>query len=139
MADSNDDDVKHVLSHAEYEALLKAPKELTLSTYQEALANKTLPFKGLFFPYFGNHSELFNNVLCGGLGCPLSLWLEFRAGRPSTSQTAVCPRLRYARNIARTAAAPTAPLYRGVLRSVDRNLLLCLGCQSVTRLRSGGG
>jgi hypothetical protein len=49
MADSNDNESKHVLTQAEYEALLNAPRELTLSTYQEVLTNKTLAFKVYFF------------------------------------------------------------------------------------------
>ena len=44
MTDSNDEEIKHVITQAEYEALLRAPTELTLSTYQEALSTKTMQF-----------------------------------------------------------------------------------------------
>ena len=56
MADSNDNESKHVLTQAEYEALLNAPRELTLSSYQEVLAQKTLAFKVYFF--FSQESQL---------------------------------------------------------------------------------
>jgi hypothetical protein len=72
MTDSNDDEVKHVLSHAEYEALLKAPKELTLSTYQEALANKTLPFKVYFFLISGITASYLVTYFLGGLDAHLA-------------------------------------------------------------------
>lgn len=49
MKKSNNHQVKRILTQAEYEALFNAPIELTLSTYQEVLANKTLPFKIYFF------------------------------------------------------------------------------------------
>ena len=49
MTESNENESKHVLTQAEYESLVNAPRELTLSTYQEVLANKTLSFKIYFF------------------------------------------------------------------------------------------
>ena len=72
MADSNDDEVKHILSHAEYEALLKAPKELTLSTYQEALANKTLLFKIYFFVISAITASYLITYFLGGLDAHLA-------------------------------------------------------------------
>ena len=72
MADSNDDEVKHILSHAEYEALLKAPKELTLSTYQEALANKTLLFKIYFFVISAITASYLITYFVGGLDAHLA-------------------------------------------------------------------
>jgi hypothetical protein len=67
MTDSNDDEVKHILSQAEYEALLKAPTELSLSTYQEALANKTLLFKIYFFLISGITASYLITYFVGGL------------------------------------------------------------------------
>ena len=72
MADSNDDEVKHILSHAEYEALLNAPKELTLSTYQEALANKTLLFKIYFFVISAITASYLITYFLGGLDAHLA-------------------------------------------------------------------
>jgi hypothetical protein len=72
MTDSNDDEVKHVLSHAEYEALLKAPKELTLSSYQEALANKTLLFKIYFFVISAITASYLITYFLGGLDAHLA-------------------------------------------------------------------
>jgi len=72
MADSNDDEVKHILSHAEYEALLNAPKELTLSTYQEALANKTLLFKIYFFVISAITASYLITYFVGGLDAHLA-------------------------------------------------------------------
>jgi hypothetical protein len=72
MTDSNDDEVKHVLSHAEYEALLKAPKELTLSSYQEALANKTLLFKIYFFVISAITASYLVTYFLGGLDAHLA-------------------------------------------------------------------
>ena len=72
MTDSNDDEVKHILSHAEYEALLKAPKELTLSTYQEALANKTLLFKIYFFVISAITASYLITYFVGGLDAHLA-------------------------------------------------------------------
>ena len=72
MSDSNDDEVKHVLSQAEYEALLKAPAELSLSTYQEALANKTLPFKAYFFLISGITASYLITYFLGGLDAHLA-------------------------------------------------------------------
>jgi hypothetical protein len=72
MADSNDDEVKHILSHAEYEALLNAPKELTLSTYQEALANKTLLFKIYFFVISAITASYLVTYFLGGLDAHLA-------------------------------------------------------------------
>ena len=72
MADSNDDEVKHILSHAEYEALLNAPKELTLSTYQEALANKTLLFKIYFFVISAITASYLITYFLGGLDANLA-------------------------------------------------------------------
>jgi hypothetical protein len=72
MTDSNDDEVKHILSHAEYEALLKAPKELTLSTYQEALANKTLLFKIYFFVISAITASYLVTYFLGGLDAHLA-------------------------------------------------------------------
>ena len=72
MTDSNDDEVKHVLSHAEYEALLKAPKELTLSSYQEALANKTLLFKICFFVISAITASYLLTYFLGGLDAHLA-------------------------------------------------------------------
>jgi len=76
MADSNDDEVKHILSHAEYEALLKAPKELTLSTYQEALANKTLLFKIYFFVISAITASYLITYFLGGLDAHLAYGLS---------------------------------------------------------------
>ena len=72
MTDSNDDEVKHILSHAEYEALLNAPKELTLSTYQEALANKTLLFKIYFFVISAITASYLITYFLGGLDAHLA-------------------------------------------------------------------
>jgi hypothetical protein len=72
MTDSNDDEVKHVLSHAEYEALLKAPRELTLSSYQEALANKTLLFKIYFFVISAITASYLVTYFLGGLDAHLA-------------------------------------------------------------------
>ena len=72
MTDSNDDEVKHILSQAEYEALLKAPSELTLSTYQEALANKTVPFKIYFFVISAITASYLTTYFLGGLDTHLA-------------------------------------------------------------------
>ena len=72
MADSNDNESKHVLTQAEYEALLNAPRELTLSTYQEVLTNKTLAFKVYFFLISGITASYLITYFLGGLDAHLT-------------------------------------------------------------------
>ena len=72
MTDSNDDEVKHVLTQAEYEALLNAPTELTLSTYQEVLANKTRAFKIYFFAISAITASYLISYFLGGLDTHLA-------------------------------------------------------------------
>lgn len=67
MTDSNDEEIKHVITQAEYEALLRAPTELTLSTYQEALSTKTLQFKIYFFAISGIGAAYLLTYFLGGL------------------------------------------------------------------------
>ena len=67
MTDSNDEEIKHVITQAEYEALLRAPTELTLSTYQEALSAKTLQFKIYFFAISGIAAAYLLTYFLGGL------------------------------------------------------------------------
>ena len=67
MSESNKNDVKHILTQAEYEALLRAPTELTLSTYHEALANKTVAFKYYFFLISGITASYLATYFLGGL------------------------------------------------------------------------
>ena len=67
MTDSNDEEIKHVITQAEYEALLRAPTELTLSTYQEALSTKTLQFKIYFFAISGIAAAYLITYFLGGL------------------------------------------------------------------------
>ena len=72
MADSNENESKHVLTQAEYEALLNAPRELTLSTYQEVLTNKTLAFKVYFFLISGITASYLIAYFLGGLDAHLT-------------------------------------------------------------------
>lgn len=72
MTDSNDEEIKHVITQAEYEALLRAPTELTLSTYQEALATKTLQFKIYFFAISGITATYLITYFLGGLDSHLA-------------------------------------------------------------------
>ena len=67
MTESNQEEIKHVITQAEYEALLKAPTELTLSTYQEALSTKTLRFKVYFFAISGIAATYILSYFLGGL------------------------------------------------------------------------
>lgn len=67
MTDSNKEETKHVITQAEYEALLKAPTELTMSTYQEALSTKTLQFKVYFFAISGIAATYLLVYFLGGL------------------------------------------------------------------------
>jgi hypothetical protein len=72
MAESNENESKHVLTQAEYEALLNAPRELTLSSYQEALTNKTLAFKVYFFLLSGITASYLITYFVGGLDAHLT-------------------------------------------------------------------
>ena len=72
MAESNENESKHVLTQAEYEALLNAPRELTLSSYQEVLTNKTLAFKVYFFLLSGITASYLITYFVGGLDAHLT-------------------------------------------------------------------
>lgn len=72
MAESNENESKHILTQAEYEALLNAPRELTLSTYQEVLINKTLAFKVYFFLISGIAASYLITYFLGGLDTHLT-------------------------------------------------------------------
>lgn len=72
MTDSNDEEIKHVITQAEDEALLRAPTELTLSTYQEALSTKTLQFKVYFFAISGIAAAYLLTYFLGGLDSHLA-------------------------------------------------------------------
>ena len=72
MTDSDKEEIKHVITQAEYEALLKAPTELALSTYQEALSTKTLQFKVYFFAISGIAATYLVTYFLGGLDSHLA-------------------------------------------------------------------
>ena len=72
MTDSSEEKIKRVITQAEYEALLSAPIELTLSTYQEALATKTLRFKVYFFTISGIAATYLITYFLGGLDSHLA-------------------------------------------------------------------
>lgn len=72
MTKSDDHRVKRILTQAEYEALFHAPIELTLSTYQEVLANKTLSFKIYFFLISGIAAGYLIAYFSGGLDAHLA-------------------------------------------------------------------
>ena len=72
MAESNENESKHVLTQAEYEALLNAPRESRLSTYPEVLINKTLAFKVYFFLLSGITASYLITYFVGGLDAHLT-------------------------------------------------------------------
>ena len=72
MTDPSEEKIKRVITQAEYEALLNAPIELTLSTYQEALATKTLRFKVYFFTISGIAATYLISYFLGGLDSHLA-------------------------------------------------------------------
>lgn len=72
MTDSNEEEIKHVITQAEYEALLRAPTELTLSTYLEALSTKTLQFKIYFFAISAIAATYLVTYFLGGLDSHLT-------------------------------------------------------------------
>ena len=72
MTESNQEEIKHVITQAEYEALVKAPTELTLNTYQQALATKTLGFKVCFFAISGIGASYLLFYFLGGLDTHLA-------------------------------------------------------------------
>ena len=72
MTDPSEEKIKRVITQAEYEALLSAPIELTLSTYQEALATKTLRFKVYFFTISGIAATYLVTYFLGGLDSHLA-------------------------------------------------------------------
>ena len=118
MGESKENDVKHVLTQAEYEALLNAPTALTLSTYQEVLANKTVAFKYYFFIISGITATYLMTYFLGGLDAHLAY------GWSSISEDHQLHKLRFALGFVMLAILHALLLLRQRLYTVG----LCAAC-----------